>query len=80
MQPRSENLQKPAENRLSNSMKNFMMQSVQLLKFIMCILCLLTISTFNRNVRSTVMKLALNEIFSSYYVNKLNRFLFLRID
>ena len=33
----SENLPKSAKNRLSNPMKNFTMQNVQLLIFMMCI-------------------------------------------
>ena len=49
-------------------------QNVQLLIFIMCSCVsslLLIISTFNGNLESTVMEMALTQNFCSYYMNKI---------
>ena len=61
-QPRNENLQKSAKNRVSNEMKtlqckvcNYSYQCVSLL--------LLIVNIFNRNNNSSVMEMALIEIF-----------------
>ena len=41
--------------------------------FMLCVFIFMIINTFNRNIKSTVMEIALIEMFCLYCVNKMKR-------
>ena len=73
LQPRSENSQKSPKKQLIKSNERLYNTKCALLILMICIITLLIINTFNGNIKSTVMEMALVGIFYSYFVNKMKK-------